>query len=307
MASAASAASATSDDADASRTCFICLELDGGRRSQRLLHGGCGCRGGSGFGHMACVAKAAQQTNYRMWQYCPTCKQHWTGQMALGLARARVASVASLPDGDRRRLNATNMLTQALRMMGEYAEALSLGVATLATARGALGDEDELTLTAMMTLAGVHRAMENRALALPLQTEALAVQRRVFGDDHQRTMAAVSNLAVTRMDMKNYAAALPLMIETLERRRRLKGDDSANALLSIGNLAELHNKMGHHDLALPLCRDGLQRSRRVLGDCHPVTLHTMHQMGVVLCSGVIALSASAGASTTRPCEEFWQS
>ena len=99
-------------------------------------------------------------------------------------------------------------------------------------------------------------------------------------------MAAVSNLAVTRMDMKNYAAALPLMIETLERRRRLKGDDSANALLSIGNLAELHNKMGHHDLALPLCRDGLQRSRRVLGDCHPVTLHTMHQMGVVLCSGV---------------------
>ena len=55
---AASAASAASDDdADASSTCFICLEPHSGPGpSQRLLHGGCGCRGGSGFAHVACVA-----------------------------------------------------------------------------------------------------------------------------------------------------------------------------------------------------------------------------------------------------------
>eukprot|EP01046_Picozoa_sp_COSAG06_P097775 COSAG06_NODE_43874_length_368_cov_0.765799_1_plen_47_part_01 len=46
---AASATSAAPDDADAS-TCFVCLEPHSGPgSSQRLLHGGCGCRGGSGF------------------------------------------------------------------------------------------------------------------------------------------------------------------------------------------------------------------------------------------------------------------
>ena len=103
-AAAASAAPGLSGD-DAASTCFICLEPHSGGPS--LLHGGCACRGGSGFGHVACVGKAAQQTNGRMWQECPTCKQHWTGEMQLGLARARVASLATLPEEDRYRLDAT--------------------------------------------------------------------------------------------------------------------------------------------------------------------------------------------------------
>ena len=97
MAAAAAASAAASVD-DASSTCFICLEPHSGPGpSQRLLRG-CACRGGSGFGHMACVAKAAQETNDSMWHSCPTCKQHWTGQMELGLAHARVASLTSLPE-----------------------------------------------------------------------------------------------------------------------------------------------------------------------------------------------------------------
>jgi tetratricopeptide (TPR) repeat protein len=263
-------AAAASDDDDSSSTCFICLEPHSGPgSSQRLLHGGCACRGGSGFGHVACVAKAAQETNERMWTWCPTCKQKWTGQMALGLARAHVASLASLPEGDQWRLDATNMLTQTLEQMGEYAEALSLGVATLATARGALGNEDQVTLTAMGILAGVHRMMGNPALALPLQTEALAVRRRIFGVDDANTMTAGSDLANTHLDMKNYDAALPLMTEDLERRRRLVGDDSASTLIAMHNLAVLHYSMGHRDQALPLYHDTLQRKRRVLGNGQP--------------------------------------
>ena len=69
--------------------------------------------------------------------------------MALGLARAEVALFASRPEGDWHRLNAANALTGALCGMGQYAEALSLGVATLATARQAQGDEDQVTLDAM--------------------------------------------------------------------------------------------------------------------------------------------------------------
>ena len=108
-----------------------------------------------------------------MWQRCPTCKQEWTGQMELGLARAEVASLASRPEQDFERLDATNMLTHALCKMGEYAQALSLGEATLATAREAFGDEATLTLTAMGVVAAVHTNTCNPALALPLETEAL--------------------------------------------------------------------------------------------------------------------------------------
>jgi hypothetical protein len=173
---AASAALATSDAADARTTCFICLDPCGS--SQHLLHGGCACRGDSGFGHVACIAKAAQETNDRMWAWCPTCKQRWTGQMELGLARAaEVVSVTSLAEGAATRLgvqlfsrprstvsgrawlNASNMLTQELKDMAEYAQALSLGVATLAVARWALRPEDDVTLTAMGILAVVHTKM----------------------------------------------------------------------------------------------------------------------------------------------------
>jgi hypothetical protein len=282
---AASAAPAGSDDdADAS-TCFICLEPHSGPGpSQRLLHGGCACRGGSGFAHVACIAKAAQEMNYTIWQFCPTCKQEWTGQMALGLARARAASVASLPEEDRARLNASIVLTQALREMGEYTEALSLGAATVATTRQALGAEDQVTLAAMQILASVHYTMRNPALALPLLTEALAVRRRMLGDDNAFTMTTAETLAITHMDMKNYDAALPLMTENLERRRQLEGDsdlgdDSAGALSCMGSLATLHGRTGQHNLALPLLRDALQRSRRVLGSRHPSTLYIMTNMG----------------------------
>ena len=300
---AAAAASASDDDAS---TCFICLEPHSGPgSSQRLLHGGCACRGGSGFAHVACIAKAAQEMNTRMWQHCPTCKQMWTGQMELQLARARVASLASRPEGDEDRLTASSGLMQALlRTTGDYAEALSLGVATLTTARGALGDEHQVTLGSMVILAAVHGLMDNPSLALPLEVEALAVARRVIGNDHGNTMTIAINLARTHMEMGNYDTALLLMTENLERTRRLMGDDSARALHSMTDLAELHVKMGHHDLALPLYRDGMQRARRVLGDCHPLTLHIIHQAGVVLCNGVsdiaagIALLEEAVASQT---------
>jgi hypothetical protein len=290
--------------ASTTSTCFICLEPHSGPgSSQWLLHGGCACRGGSGFGHVTCVAKAAQETNGRMWQYCPTCKQRWTEQMELGLARAKLASRASLPEEARGRLSATNLLTQALKSMGEYAAALSLGVATLAIARRALGNEHKVTLVAIAVLAAVHNMMGNTALALPLQTEQLAVRRRVYGDDDPNTMTAAGNLAGMHVNMENYDAALPLMTENLERRRRLLGDDSASTLTSMSNLAMLHADMGRHDLALPLHRDTLQRRRRVLGNRHPSTLRAMAKLGQSLCessdtaAGIRLLEEAVAGST----------
>ena len=72
------------------------------------------------------IVKAAQETNTHMWQLCPTCNQVWTGQMALGLARARAGAVLlasswpdSLPEDDEDlnsdRLQASRKLAQFCR------------------------------------------------------------------------------------------------------------------------------------------------------------------------------------------------
>lgn len=113
-----------------------------------------------GFGHVACIVKAAQETNTHMWQSCPTCNQVWTGQMALGLARARAGAVLlasswpdSLPEDDEDlnsdRLQASRKLSSVLQDIGECAEALAHSAATLTTARPASWEEDAVTLKAM--------------------------------------------------------------------------------------------------------------------------------------------------------------
>ena len=69
--------------------CFICLQ-PGGRRAagRELLRGGCACRGTSGFVHTSCAVTAAR-IQAETWVVCPTCKQFWTGDLQLRLARER--------------------------------------------------------------------------------------------------------------------------------------------------------------------------------------------------------------------------
>ena len=119
-------------DSIAARTCFICLDEADATRA--LLRGCCACRGTAGDAHLECLAQAAARTDGAMWQDCPTCKAMWTGEVALGLARARYAGLGGVEDGDER-LEAGLALTQALGRSGELAEAEALGRKVLATQR----------------------------------------------------------------------------------------------------------------------------------------------------------------------------
>ena len=75
-------------------TCYICM--DEGSEDDPLLHGGCGCRGAAGFGHLKCLIESAKaDATARRWSRCPTCEQHYTGPVQLGLAEARAAHAAS--------------------------------------------------------------------------------------------------------------------------------------------------------------------------------------------------------------------
>jgi hypothetical protein len=99
------------------RICFICLESDDGRADRAILPCGCGCsraQSSAGLAHLAYMVQSAQH-NARHWTRCPTCTLHWSGELQLGLARARWDLVRGRPVEDVERLDATYNLATALR------------------------------------------------------------------------------------------------------------------------------------------------------------------------------------------------
>ena len=99
--------------------CHVCLEGDdeAAEGGGRLVHGGCGCRGSAGFGHLPCLVEAATH-NPDSWTMCPTCRQYYTGPVSLGLARARDKLGSTILT--------KNNLAKALQDMGQFAEARRL-------------------------------------------------------------------------------------------------------------------------------------------------------------------------------------
>ena len=119
--------------------CHVCLEGDAAAEEGggRLVHGGCGCRGSAGFGHLPCLVEAATY-NPKSWTMCPTCRQDYTGTTVLGLARAR--------DGQGSTLLTKYGLAIALKCMGQFAEARWLYEEVVAGETAQLGSAHHDTL-----------------------------------------------------------------------------------------------------------------------------------------------------------------
>ena len=86
--------------------CWVCCD---GAGAERLLPTGCACRGSSGLAHLHCLIDAAAH-DVRVWTACPTCRQDFTGEAEVGLARARWEMVKGRPDEDPERLFVANNL-----------------------------------------------------------------------------------------------------------------------------------------------------------------------------------------------------
>ena len=102
--------------------CWVCQFAEcEGNPDELLLSTGCACcREGSSGGraHVSCVAAAAQH-NEKLWAECPTCRQHFTGEMCLGLVRAHWDLVRGHPQADEERLVALSNVAAMLHMTGD--------------------------------------------------------------------------------------------------------------------------------------------------------------------------------------------
>lgn len=131
--------------------CWVCCE--GSSSEAPLLATGCACRGTAGLAHLSCLVKAAMH-DVTVWTACPTCKQEFTGEVDVGLARARWALVCDRPPDDQERLFVANNLAVTLKESASDNEgALRLMEEVLGVRRRLLGDGHPDTLDSITNLA----------------------------------------------------------------------------------------------------------------------------------------------------------
>ena len=160
-------------------SCWVCCEGGGTAENDKLLSTGCACRGSSGLAHLRCLVLAAQH-DVDSWTTCPTCEQYYTGEVDVGLARARWKLVRQRPPEDEERLFVANNLAVALKeSAGDNDGALRLMEEVLAERRRTLGDHDPRTLDSLTNLALQHAEMGHFAAALPLSQVLTASRDRV--------------------------------------------------------------------------------------------------------------------------------
>ena len=293
---------------DLGPACWIChdhaLAIEAGAHSAGPLLRACACRGpDASFSHLACLVEYAQHAGANRatsqgtsWSQCPTCKQDYTGELQLGLARARWELVSGRGGEDAERCAAADDLAMALQDARDFEGALPLFVEVLAVERSTHGDDHPVTLTSIGNIASLHNAMGNHDLALPLYIEALAKSRRLLGDEDPDTLTSIGHLATAHIGMDNLDLALPLCEEALAGRRRVMGSMHPDTLNSVHTLAVLRCGMSENATATTLMREALVGYRRVLGDDHPHTQVSMAAMEVMEYNLCICPSAAEAAS-----------
>ena len=248
-------------------SCYVCLH---GEKAGALMHGGCACRGTSGFAHLSCFIQAA--THSRHWQECPTCGQRFTGKVQYNLARTLWLYTVDRPHQDRDKLIAQDLLAGALREANRLEEALPLLEDCVAVKTKYLGPGHIETLGSMNHLALLIAEMNRPRHAATLFQETLVLMRRSLGHRHVITVACMSNQANFLLDTKEYSKAEPLLYETLAIRRDTLPDPHPHTLSSLNSLALLLEKKGDYKSAEPLYLEAVEGARRLLGDSHPQTM-----------------------------------
>ena len=210
-----------------------------------LVHGGCGCiaAAGCGLAHISCRSKVAayRQAGYHaLWTTCQTCRQNYTGEMQLGLARdlcGRLKADGATTKESTDRLNALAMLGAALDSVRQHATAEKVHWEVLRVRKRVLGDDSRLTLRALQSVGVCLQHQGKHHEAEPLLRKNLAARERFSDSDAEGSTARVNTLW----------SAMHLV----------------SALKHVGKLSEAHR----------LCRETLDGARSTLGDTHPVTTH----------------------------------
>ena len=279
--------------------CAICL--DGGD-DPLPIQSGCGCRGDGGLAHVACKAKMHAKMHARSdehWHRCPMCKQPYTGEMRLGLARARMDAARHLPPDAPERLNAAHSLGGALQQDGDLDAAEVILREELSQSQRVYGDEHEHTAVSMLALANTVGSRGDYAEAGALFKGALAIYKEIGQINSTNGLVAGANYCALLTNEGRYEESEPILCSVYAQQLRIFGADDINTMQSALNLGITRRQLQRYAEALEVLHATLPVQKRVLGAGHPLTKSTAEQVSLV----EITEGLRAGTTTTQDAQE----
>lgn len=138
-----------------------------------------------------------------------------------------------------------NLLSWAVRLCGQFAEACDVGEDAYDYGREFLGDEHYWTLRTLNDLSiALRRAGTDVDNSLEMAFEVFKRRRQIFGEDNPDTLGAAIGLANTQRAAGRTAEALVLTEQTVDRYPRIYGPDHPYAHACSGNLALMRRVTG---------------------------------------------------------------
>lgn len=223
----------------ASAACFVCLEST--NQEDLPLWRDCACRGSAGWAHpVPCLVDAAKQQPMT-WDTCPTCKQRWTGNTQLTLAKERFRR--SMDADIAEKIKTCDNLAMALdEVAGDTAGALNLFEESLRFEEMLHGRDHPDVLATKSNIGVLQMRTGDYCAARATLQETLAIERRDLGESHDRTLHTCEQLALAHASLCEFGTAIPLMRQSLRMRMGKLGkaaDRDPMALISMGNLGNM--------------------------------------------------------------------
>jgi hypothetical protein len=280
---AAVAAEACAEDT-AGQTCYICHGE--GDEDEGLVRG-CACRGATGYAHVSCLARLAEDAGNRelrgaggpgfvRWHTCGLCEQRYHGLVACALGWACwKLYVSSPPDSGLDRRFGMGVLGSGLSEAKLYEDALSVKEADLSM-RQRDGASERSILIAQGNLAYTCRKSGRHERALQIERDAHAGWLRLYGEEDEHTLIAAGNYATTLTYLQRFGEAKALLRRTIPVAQRVLG---ANHQLTHQMSAIYAEALYKDDVAtlddlreaVMTLEDAERIARRVLSGAHSVT------------------------------------
>jgi hypothetical protein len=273
------------------QTCYICTQALHWKTKEGLVRG-CACRGTAGFAHVSCLAEQAkilyaeaEENNldddviyerFKRWYACSLCEQDYHGVVRCALGWACWKMYLGRPEEDYARRMAMNALGNGIFETDQYADALPVRKAELATLQR-LGAPEDLILATQSNLASNYEMVGRREEALSMFQEVYSGDLRLYGKEHPQTLLAANNYANSFTALRRFVEAKSLLRQMIPVARRVLGEGDRITLTMRKAFAEASYKNPGATLddlreAVATLEETTRTARRVLGGAHPLVL-----------------------------------
>jgi CHAT domain-containing protein len=173
-------------------------------------------------------------------------------------------------------------LVPALKMMGQYSEAIAANQRAIALCLQFLGPDHQATANGRTMLADLYLELGRNAEAEIIKKELLATAEKQNGPNDRLVAIHLQSLAFIYqgLGLPDQAEALASRAAAIGEKLLRPGDDHAVIdfaayLTAFGTFAR---EMGHNDEAEKALKRGLDINQKQTGPDHPNTLHTMMEL-----------------------------